>query len=45
MGLPGGAGLTDVLAGRANLTDVLQRSAMAPNLLDPDGGQHPAEPE
>ena len=33
MGIPGGAGLTDVLAGRAELTDVLQRSAMVPNLL------------
>ncbi len=32
MGLPGGAGLSDVLAGRVRLADVLQKSAAIPNL-------------
>jgi capsular exopolysaccharide synthesis family protein len=44
MGLPGGAGLTDVLAGRAKLTDVLQRSAAAPNLLILTAGSIPPNP-
>lgn len=44
MGIPGGAGLTDVLAGRAELTDVLQRSAMVPNLLILTAGSIPPNP-
>jgi capsular exopolysaccharide synthesis family protein len=44
MGLPDGAGLTDVLAGRAELPDVLQRSGSAPNLLVLTAGIIPPNP-
>ncbi|MET0885210.1 MAG: polysaccharide biosynthesis tyrosine autokinase [Mycetocola sp.] len=43
MGLPGGAGLSDVLAGRVELTDVLQRTA-TPNLFVLAAGSIPPNP-
>ena len=45
MGLPGGAGLTDVLSGRAVLSDVLQRTPQLAEPLRARRGQHPAEPQ
>ena len=44
MGLPGGAGLTDVLAGRAQLADVLQRTPRAQNLVVLTAGSVPPNP-
>lgn len=44
MGLPAGAGLTDVLAGRADLVDVLQRAPQSPNLLVLAAGSVPPNP-
>lgn len=44
MGLPGGAGLTDVLSGRATLSDVLQRTPRSPNLLVLAAGSIPPNP-
>ncbi|MBB6389895.1 capsular exopolysaccharide synthesis family protein [Microbacterium thalassium] len=44
MGIPGGAGLSDVLAGRAKLTDVLQRTPRSPNLFILTSGSAPPNP-
>ncbi|BDZ54897.1 polysaccharide biosynthesis tyrosine autokinase [Agromyces marinus] len=44
MGLPGGAGLSDVLAGRAALSEVLQRTAKSNNLLVLTAGSVPPNP-
>ncbi|GAB3603040.1 tyrosine-protein kinase domain-containing protein [Microbacterium aureliae] len=44
MGVTGGAGLSDVLAGRAELTDVLQRSPHAPSLFVLAAGSSPPNP-
>lgn len=44
MGLPGGAGLTDVLSGRADLSDVLQRTPSAKNLYVLAAGSVPPNP-
>ncbi|WP_344737769.1 polysaccharide biosynthesis tyrosine autokinase [Microbacterium awajiense] len=44
MGLPGGAGLTDVLSGRADLSDVLQRTPRAKNLYVLAAGSVPPNP-
>ncbi|MCD2441016.1 polysaccharide biosynthesis tyrosine autokinase [Agromyces sp. SYSU K20354] len=44
MGLPGGAGLSDVLAGRAALADVLQRTPKSNNLLVLAAGSVPPNP-
>ncbi|WES63877.1 polysaccharide biosynthesis tyrosine autokinase [Microbacter sp. GSS18] len=44
MGLPGGAGLSDALAGRAKLTDVLQRTPRSPNLFILTSGSAPPNP-
>lgn len=44
MGLPGGAGLSDVLAGRAALADVLQRTPLSPNLFILAAGSAPPNP-
>ena len=44
MGLPGGAGLTDVLAGRAALTEVLQRTTRSADLLVLAAGSIPPNP-
>ncbi len=44
MGLPGGAGLTDVLSGRAELSDVLQRTPRAKNLYVLAAGSIPPNP-
>lgn len=44
MGLAHGAGLTDVLAGRADLTDVLQRAPGMPGLLVLGAGTTPPNP-
>lgn len=44
MGLPGGAGLSDVLAGRAALAEVLQRTPLANNLLVLTAGSAPPNP-
>ena len=44
MGLPAGAGLTDVLAGRAELSDVLQRAPQSSNLLVLAAGSVPPNP-
>ncbi len=44
MGLPGGAGLSDVLAGRAALAEVLQRTPKSPNLLVLAAGSVPPNP-
>ena len=44
MGLPGGAGLSDVLSGRAELADVLQRTPRSPNLFVLTAGSVPPNP-
>ncbi|WP_430647040.1 polysaccharide biosynthesis tyrosine autokinase [Agromyces sp. GXS1127] len=44
MGLPGGAGLSDVLAGRAALSEVLQRTPKSNNLLVLTAGSVPPNP-
>ncbi|CAN5398352.1 polysaccharide biosynthesis tyrosine autokinase [soil metagenome] len=44
MGLPGGAGLTDVLSGRAVLSDVLQRTPHSRNLFVLAAGSIPPNP-
>jgi capsular exopolysaccharide synthesis family protein len=44
MGLPGGAGLSDVLAGRAALAEVLQRTPNSNNLLVLAAGSVPPNP-
>ena len=44
MGLPGGAGLSDVLAGRAALAEVLQRTPKSSNLLVLTAGSVPPNP-
>ena len=44
MGLPDGAGLSDVLAGRAALTDVLQRTPHSNNMLVLAAGSVPPNP-
>ncbi|MEV1128801.1 polysaccharide biosynthesis tyrosine autokinase [Agromyces sp. NPDC049794] len=44
MGLPGGAGLSDVLAGRASLVEVLQRTPRSSNLLVLAAGSVPPNP-
>lgn len=44
MGLPGGAGLTDVLSGRAALSEVLQRTPRSPNLFVLAAGSPPPNP-
>lgn len=44
MGLPGGAGLTDVLSGRADIADVLQRSPRSQNLFVLTAGSVPPNP-
>ena len=44
MGLPGGAGLSDVLSGRAELSDVLQRAPHAAQSLRSDCGSVPPNP-
>jgi capsular exopolysaccharide synthesis family protein len=44
MGLPGGAGLSDVLAGRAALAEVLQRTPKSSNLLVLAAGSVPPNP-
>lgn len=44
MGLPGGAGLSDVLAGRAGLSEVLQRTPRSNNLLVLAAGSVPPNP-
>lgn len=44
MGLPGGAGLSDVLTERAQLTEVLQRTPVDPNLLVLAAGTIPPNP-
>ena len=44
MGLPGGAGLSDVLAGRAALAEVLQRTPKSNNLLVLAAGSVPPNP-
>jgi capsular exopolysaccharide synthesis family protein len=44
MGLPGGAGLSDVLSGRAEIADVLQRTPQSPNLFVLTAGSVPPNP-
>jgi capsular exopolysaccharide synthesis family protein len=44
MGLPGGAGLSDVLSGRAEITDVLQRAPRFDNLFVLTAGSTPPNP-
>ena len=44
MGVPGGAGLSDVLSGRADLADVLQRTPRSPNLFVLTAGSVPPNP-
>ena len=44
MGIPGGAGLTDVLSGRADLADVLQRTPRSPTLFVLTAGSVPPNP-
>jgi capsular exopolysaccharide synthesis family protein len=44
MGLPGGAGLTDVLAGRVGIAEVLQRTARWPNMFVLTAGSTPPNP-
>jgi capsular exopolysaccharide synthesis family protein len=44
MGLPDGAGLSDVLAGRASLAEVLQRTPKSNNLLVLAAGSTPPNP-
>ena len=45
MGLPGGAGLSDVLSGRAELAEVLQRTPRSAEPLCADGGQRSPQPQ
>jgi len=44
MGLPGGAGLSDVLSGRAEIADVLQRTPRHDNLFILTAGSTPPNP-
>jgi capsular exopolysaccharide synthesis family protein len=44
MGLPGGAGLSDVLSGRAEIADVLQRTPRYDNLFVLTAGSTPPNP-
>jgi capsular exopolysaccharide synthesis family protein len=44
MGLPGGAGLSDVLSGRAEIADVLQRTHQSSNLFVLTAGSVPPNP-
>jgi capsular exopolysaccharide synthesis family protein len=44
MGLPGGAGLSDVLSGRAEIADVLQRTSQHENLFVLTAGSTPPNP-
>lgn len=44
MGLPGGAGLSDVLSGRAEIADVLQRTPQYDNLFVLTAGSTPPNP-
>jgi len=44
IGLPGGAGLSDVLAGRVALVDVLQKAPNVPNLFVLTAGSIPPNP-
>jgi capsular exopolysaccharide synthesis family protein len=44
MGLPGGAGLSDVLSGRAEIADVLQRTSHHDNLFVLTAGSTPPNP-
>jgi capsular exopolysaccharide synthesis family protein len=44
MGLPGGAGLSDVLSGRAEIADVLQRTPSYDNLFVLTAGSTPPNP-
>lgn len=44
MGLPGGAGLSDVLSGRAEIADVLQRTPRYENLFVLTAGSTPPNP-
>jgi capsular exopolysaccharide synthesis family protein len=44
MGLPGGAGLSDVLSGRAELSEVLQRTTLSENLFVLTAGSAPPNP-
>lgn len=44
MGLPGGAGLSDVLSGRAEIADVLQRAPQSPTLFVLAAGSVPPNP-
>jgi capsular exopolysaccharide synthesis family protein len=44
LGLPGGAGLSDVLAGRVALVDVLQKAPTVPNLFVLTAGSIPPNP-
>jgi len=44
MGLPGGAGLSDVLSGRAEIADVLQRTPRHDNLFVLTAGSTPPNP-
>ena len=44
MGLPGGAGLSDVLSGRAELSEVIQRTPHAPDLFVLTAGSVPPNP-
>jgi capsular exopolysaccharide synthesis family protein len=44
MGLPGGAGLSDVLSGRAEIADVLQRTSRHENLFVLTAGSTPPNP-
>ncbi|WP_251454299.1 polysaccharide biosynthesis tyrosine autokinase [Microbacterium sp. Marseille-Q6648] len=44
MGVPGGAGLSDVLSGRAEIADVLQRSPASENLFVLTAGSTPPNP-
>jgi len=44
MGLPGGAGLSDVLSGRAEIADVLQRTSQHQNLFVLTAGSTPPNP-
>ncbi|WP_308467500.1 polysaccharide biosynthesis tyrosine autokinase [Rathayibacter soli] len=44
LGLPGGAGLADVLAGRVRLAEVLQQAPGVPNLLVLTAGSTPPNP-
>lgn len=44
MGLPGGAGLSDVLSGRTEIADVLQRTSQHQNLFVLTAGSSPPNP-